>query len=273
MAERFAARKQVASGPYRRMMLASAAVLTTCAAAFLVYSDRGLGWGRESLPAGETRNATLSSPASSPYAAARQAQPALPIAEPEKKAALLASLGNATLRFNVFSGVVDQKISDLHLESAFSPDALVSSAKLSESFQKITGLQELQRQSAEAKNAYFSDVESTIKSSGLSASTIDAQMTVFKTSREESIRLDDELRGLESQTTKSAVAILNFAQRELGTSSLQDGQVVFRNPAQEEYQRLMGDLVRSSTAQNKASVRISELQQKHKNMLDSGFRR
>ncbi len=259
-----------------RLLVVATAVLLTGLAAFLAYFGKGPGWAAtDGIYSGKASIAAPGPAATSPYpASGLNPQATAAIAEPEKKAALLDALGNAALRWTAFSNASDQRVIDLHLETAFAPEALVSSKQLSESFQKIERLQDLQRRSEETRNAYFAELESAIRSSGLSQSTVETQLALFKTSREQSLKLHDELQGLENLTAKSAIAILNFAQRELGKTAVGAGELVFQSPSQaQEYQRLMADLVRNSTAQNTASVRISELQQKQKSALEAGLRR
>ncbi len=260
-----------------RRLVAASAVLVTGAALYMSYTGTVPGWSaKDGRFSGQTsvsaQNAQL---AASPYPSINlKSQAAIATGEQQKKVALLDALGNASVRFNAFSKATDQRIIDLHLENAFLPEALVSSTKLSESFQNISRLQDLQRRSLETKNAYLAELESAIRSSGLNPSTLDQQLALFKTSREESVKLDAELLKLENKTTQAAIAILNLAQRELGKAAVNAGGLVFQNPSLgEEYQRLMGELVSASTEQNKASVRLSELQQKRKIALEKGLQR
>ena len=190
----------------------------------------------------------------------------------QQRAALREALANASQRFSTFSNVTGQSILDLHLETAFSPEALSSAPLLSESFQKISRLQALQRTAAQTKAAYFAEVQTTIKGSGLGAPVIDQQMANFERGQLATDKLEQELQGLESQTTSAAVAILEFARAALGQTRLIDGQLVFESTEKgQKMQQLMGELIRSSGDQNKASVRISELQQKQKYALDSAL--
>lgn len=190
----------------------------------------------------------------------------------QKRADLREALADASQRFSVFSNVTGQSILDLHLETAFAPEALSSAPLLSESFQKISRLQALQRSAAQTKAAYFAEVQTMIKSSGLGAPAIDQQMADFGRSQLAADKLEQELQGLESQTTSAAIAILEFARAALGQTRLVDGQLVFQSTEKgQKMQRLMGELIRSSGDQNKASVRISELQQKQKYALDSAL--
>ena len=192
----------------------------------------------------------------------------------QKRAALREALATASQRFSVFSNVTGQSILDLHLETAFAPEALSSAPLLAESFQKITRLQALQRSAAQTKADYFTEVKASIKGSGLDATAIDQQMADLERGLLTTDKLEQQLQGLESQTTTAAVAILEFARAELSQSKLVNGQLVFENAEKtRQMQRLMGELVRSSSDQNKASVRISELQQKQKQALESALAR
>ena len=260
-----------------KRLVAGTVVLVTGSALFMAYTGTVPGWAAKDGIFSDHASVASQNPqlAASPYPSVNlNSQASIPIGEPQKIAALLDALGNASMRFNAFSKAIDQRISDLHLETAFLPEALVSSANLSESFQNISRLQDLQRRSADTKNAYLAEVESAIRSSGLNQSALDEQLAFFMTAREKSVKLDAELQKLENKTSQAAMAILNQAQRELGKTAADTGRLVFQNPSQgEEYQRLMGELVSASTEQNKASVRISELQQKRKSTLEKGLQR
>lgn len=245
------------------------ASLAFCAALVLLYWGIGPGGSNEDRALNPEKNPAL---VGEPLADA-SGRTGFPMdaaaAERQKKAALLEALANATQRFTEFSNATGQSIVDLHLETAFAPEALSSEPRLAESLQKISRLQDLQQFSAETKAEYFASVRATIKNSGLSAPAIDQQMADFERSLLVTDKMEQEIQSLESRTQKAAVAVLELARAELGKSTLIRGQLVFQNPEKnQQLQQLMGELIKSSTDQNKASVRISELQQKQKYALD-----
>lgn len=264
------AKHSVAKAPVKTSSAKFAAVsLAFCAALVLLYWGIGPGRSNWDMALNPEKNPAL---AGAPLADAT-GRAGFPMdaaaAKRQKKAALLEALGNAAQRFTEFSNATSQGIIDLHFETAFRPEAISSEPGLAESLQKISRLQELQQISAKTKAEYFASVRATIKGSGLSASAIDQQMADFERSQLVTDKMEQEIQSLESRTNKAAVAVLEFARAELGKSTLVRGQLVFQNPEKNrQLQQLMAELMKSSTDQNKASVRISELQQKQKYALD-----
>ena len=246
--------------------------LALCAVLVLLYWGIGLGGSnKDGALYPEKTPALIGTPsADTPGRASTAGAPMDAAAlERQKRAALLEALGNATQRLIEFSAATEKSMMGLNLETAFTPDALSSEPRLAESFQKIGRLQELQRFAAKTKADYFASVRNTIKNSGLGAQAIDKQMADFDRSLLVTEKMEQEIQSLESQTSKAAVALLEFARAELGKSTPASGQLVFQIPEKnQQFQQLMGDLVKSSSDQNRASVRISELQQKQKYALD-----
>ena len=248
-----------------------AASLVLCTALVLLYWGIGLGGTNEdgALETART-SARLGGLPNPPISAlATGLPPDAAAAERYRQAALLEALTNASKRYIEFSNATSRGIIDLHLETAFSAQALSSLQTLTESFQKISRLQSLQQVAAQSKADYVTEVQTAIKNSGLGAPATDQKIADLELGLLATVQLEREIQGLENQTTRAAVAILEFARAELGKSTLVGGQLVFQSPEKnQQLQLLMAELVRSSREQNKASVRFSELQQKQKYALD-----
>ena len=93
-------------------------------------------------------------------------------------------------------------------------------------------------------------------------------MAGFNSSKESTVRTYADLAAAQLASVKASEDILNFAQRELGRITVQDGQPLFQSqPQLDEYQRLVQVLLSVGETEAKVTERVTALMQKNKQAL------
>ncbi len=221
----------------------------------------------KTAPPSTTDSMTASAPAPSVQPAVPEA-PKKQTSEADQTVTFLSAMKERAKKFAEESAALDRKFNSVDLSTILVPQNLISKDAIEASRQKLNTYKSLVAERDQMMSRHLALSEGIIRGSGLSESGVRDAMAGFNSSKESTVRTYADLAAAQLASVKASEDILNFAQRELGRITVQDGQPLFQSqPQLDEYQRLVQVLLSVGETEAKVTERVTALMQKNKQAL------
>ena len=221
---------------------------------------------------------------SSPLAVAPQrdvSTPSVKVAaggsEADRTVALLGLMKDHAKKFAIDTAALDRKFTTNDLGSALRPENLVTQDGIQNSRKKVEASKVLIDQRNTILPQYFFSLEQSVKSLGLTErETINAiaGMNAGKGGAERMQKLYEKLGNAQLGILTIISELLDFAERNLGRTSVKDGQMMFlAQPELDEYLRLVKALNESAAREDVATKKVNTQAQQNKQNIVNEYQK
>lgn len=176
-------------------------------------------------------------------------------------------------KFAEDSGSLDRKFNSVDLSTVLALQNIMSKVNIDASRKKLNSYKTTIGERDAMLKQHLVLSEEIIRGSGLTEREINDALAGLNSNKGTVMQNYADLSSAQLDSVKATEDILNFAQRELGRITVQNGQLMFQaQPELDEYQRLMQVLMEAVNTENAITQKVSAQAQKSKQNLVDQFK-
>lgn len=188
----------------------------------------------------------------------------------EKQVAFMKGVQVRATKWATEAGALERKFAAIDLSDVLKPENLTSGPAIAASRQKVRQVQALINERNTALRRYLADSAEYFRTVDIDEPSRREATSSFEPGRDNSLKAHNELGSAQFASLQSILEILDFAEKNLGRTSVQDDQIMFQTqPQLDQYQSIFASIQRAEAQEEAVSKKIGELQKaSRKSMLD-----
>jgi hypothetical protein len=170
------------------------------------------------------------------------------------------------------SAALERKFAAIDLSDVLTPEGLTSRSAIATSRQKINQLQALISERNAALQRYMADSAKYFQTVDVDETTRRDALSSFNAGKGNTVKTYDELGSAQLASLHSIEEILDFAERNLGRTSVQNNQIMFQTQTQlDEYRAIFAKFQQAAAREESVTKQTAEVQDASRKKIVSEF--
>jgi len=166
------------------------------------------------------------------------------------------------------AGALEQKFSAVDMSTVLRPENLTTRPGITASRQKVRQVQELIDERNSTLQRYLLDVAEFFKTADIDDINRREAITSFEAGRQKTLVAYEELGNAQLASLKAVSDMLDFAEKNLGGTSVQNGRIMFQTQAQlDQYQGIFAKLQQAAAEEEAVTKKTLDLQKASRQSL------
>ncbi|QOJ23602.1 MAG: hypothetical protein HRU78_08030 [Gammaproteobacteria bacterium] len=163
---------------------------------------------------------------------------------------------------------IEQKFAAIDLSSVLKPENITSNSSITASRQKIRNVEAIINERQIALQRYLKDCAEYFRTVDIDESTRRETIRSFEAGIVHTLNAYDELRTTQLESLKSVVEMLDFAEKNLGRTSVKSGQITFETQTQwDQYLSILANIQQGAQREEAVNIKMIELQKTSRNSI------